>query len=680
MKPLCGIIALLLLLMLDISTVRAQREFNIWCFGDSAGLDFNDLVSGGPVPLPLTGMRAGEGSASVADRNTGELLFYSNGEIVWNREHQVMPDGSGLKAGFSSTQAALIVPVPGDSMRYYLFGSAHEATAGSSDGVVYSIIDMRADGGRGDVVLKNVPLIAPATEKLVAVPRCDGTGFWVITHTPGDDRFHAFAVTAAGVAATPVVSATGDTHRESRNWLAASPNGRMLAASVPFGRTELFDFDPCTGAVSNSRVLLQRHSGYGICFSPDNTRLYTISDSGASRLLQFDLTDDNRITLVTLFTVSPSLFNYPAAMQIGPDGRIYCGRGNMTWIGVIDRPNEAGLACNFIDSGQSLGGRNCFWGLPNVITGLYVPPHTSMSISDSALCAGACTEFSASVTGVATGVRWLFPGGMPASYEGEGPVRVCYDAPGVYTAKLIAANGFGADTTERLVTIEDGVPATALAAGTISGAPGEIIDIPVLVHAAVGEAVPVGSYMIRLRFNGTLLRPVGVDSTISMAYDGGECLVTLRGSGSGSGDTLCRLRMEVGLGNAETTRIEFDTVAWAAGCTEHQVMLPGEFQLTGVCREGSPRLFTDMPASALKSCIYDRGTGMIDVRYTTGGEPAQLVLTDILGRRVAGAALDDGVREERVMRFDATNIPAGMYFCMLHVAGRDESMVVHIRR
>src|SRR5687767_3429861 len=99
-------------------TAQAQRENNIWLFGFQAGLDFN---SG--VPVPITGKTATlEGSASIAHWRTGELLFYTDGDTIWDRTHRIMPNGGGLIGGLgTSSQAALIIPFPQDTNKYFVF-------------------------------------------------------------------------------------------------------------------------------------------------------------------------------------------------------------------------------------------------------------------------------------------------------------------------------------------------------------------------------------------------------------------------------------------------------------------------------------------------------------------------------------------------------------------------------
>src|SRR5688572_4629605 len=108
-----------LLLLLVSGTTFAQGEYNQWCFGNLSGLDFN---SGSPVSV-ASQVNTTEGSSSIADA-AGNLLFYSDGVTVWNKNHVPMPNGTGLNGGFSSTQSALIVSQPQTPDIYYLFTTA----------------------------------------------------------------------------------------------------------------------------------------------------------------------------------------------------------------------------------------------------------------------------------------------------------------------------------------------------------------------------------------------------------------------------------------------------------------------------------------------------------------------------------------------------------------------------
>src|SRR5262245_45104469 len=100
-----------------VQTASAQCEANNWYFGRYLGLGFN---SGSAIPLNDGMLNTTEGVATISDA-AGNLLFYTDGIKIWNRVHQVMPNGSGLFGNPSSSQSAVIVPKIGDPTRYYVF-------------------------------------------------------------------------------------------------------------------------------------------------------------------------------------------------------------------------------------------------------------------------------------------------------------------------------------------------------------------------------------------------------------------------------------------------------------------------------------------------------------------------------------------------------------------------------
>ena len=83
---------------------QPQRFYN-WYFGNRAGVNFS---SGAPVALTNGQIVTTEGCATISDA-TGNLLFYTDGVSVWNRNHAVMANGAGLFGHASSTQSAIIV-------------------------------------------------------------------------------------------------------------------------------------------------------------------------------------------------------------------------------------------------------------------------------------------------------------------------------------------------------------------------------------------------------------------------------------------------------------------------------------------------------------------------------------------------------------------------------------------
>ena len=80
---------------------KAQNRNSIWCFGDSAGINFSNINN----PVPFTSSVEGRGSCvSIADNN-GNLLFYSNTwmyiarTIVWNALDDTMTNSYPMGGG-----------------------------------------------------------------------------------------------------------------------------------------------------------------------------------------------------------------------------------------------------------------------------------------------------------------------------------------------------------------------------------------------------------------------------------------------------------------------------------------------------------------------------------------------------------------------------------------------------
>lgn len=157
---------------------QAQLEHRHWHFGFGAGLDMGTAT---PTALSNGALSTDEGVASIADAN-GQLLFYANGERIWDRSHAVMPNGGSLQGHYSS-QSVLIVPFPEDAQRYYVFTTpAMAGTYGGPDNLAYSVVDMTARDGLGDVMVLNQPLAGPVVEKLTATRHANGREVWVLAH------------------------------------------------------------------------------------------------------------------------------------------------------------------------------------------------------------------------------------------------------------------------------------------------------------------------------------------------------------------------------------------------------------------------------------------------------------------------------------------------------------------
>jgi sugar lactone lactonase YvrE len=94
---------------------------------------------------------------------------------------------------------------------------------------------------------------------------------------------------------------------------------------------EVFDFNPATGIVSNaiSLPMAAPNNGYGVCFSPDNSKFYiteAMPSSTTYQIYQYDLSSGNAATIIASrkFLGDVANRNYRVAdMQIAPDNKIY---------------------------------------------------------------------------------------------------------------------------------------------------------------------------------------------------------------------------------------------------------------------------------------------------------------------------------------------------------------------
>ncbi len=356
---------LFLLMMLSFRTsIQAQYylpQNRTWVMGNNVGLNFN---TNPPSVMQTVFSSGNEGCASVSDSN-GKLLFYTNGTRVWYADGTLMPAGDtiiGRSSTTSTTQGAVIIPDPGNPMRYYIFS----LTAVSNCKLYSNIVDMSLNNGKGDIDLnyayRGRLLKDSLTEKMIAARGCHDE-LWLLVHSENKSEFYSYHISPSGLNLTPVVSKAGNFPGGFylQGVMKLSPKGnRVLTcnfrATANLGRgLELFDFDINTGQLSNASIL-DSAVYYGGTFSPDGSKVYGQTTTG-SEVFQFDLSAAD--PSATKIRLGPS--GQYADMKIGPDGKIYFGAlvgspgyNNYRFMGRINYPDSAGLACQFQDSVTTL--------------------------------------------------------------------------------------------------------------------------------------------------------------------------------------------------------------------------------------------------------------------------------------------------------------------------------------
>lgn len=452
----------------------SQKQGNVWYFGNHAGLDFNNttplvLSDGNTYNNSIT--QRSEGTAVICD-SSGALLFYTNGEKIWNKDHQIMSNGNDLMGHMSSTQSSLIIPKPNTNNIFYLFTTDAFEDNFLQNGLRYSVIDMCLNNKLGGVVpnIKNILLLDTVSEKLTAIKHGNNVDYWVITHKHYSDAFYCYLITNNGITDT-IISHVGSFHPNGQGGagtaigqLKASPDGNKLAivnGNSSNSIAEYFSFDKNTGVVSNS-VSIQTNSAYnyyGVSFSPDNSKIYLscwLNDIG---VYQFNLNAGNGnpdSVRASKYQVSSNLYY---SIQLAVNNKIYLARSSQ-YVSVIDNPNNLGLQCNFIDSAIYLNSGSCSFGLPNFLDN-YLYDNTIVSQCDS--CAQfPDTKFNYSSnnltinfidqSGGITPNNWFWDFGDGSTSTEQNPQHA-YDSAGIYIVTFIACENLCCDTIIDTVTV-----------------------------------------------------------------------------------------------------------------------------------------------------------------------------------------------------------------------------------
>lgn len=482
----------LLILLLSCSSliVTAQKETEDWFLHSGNQMDFS---SGEPV-AGSSSLPNGIGSTSVNDNN-GNLLFTSNGDKVFNRNGQVMP--ALVSASLGATRPVLLsAPVPGSPGLHYLFYGVAPPVNGAAIAIKYALIDMNMAGGLGDLLSYNTVVDSGFGNYFTLIARSGTPDFWVVSHKNNTDSFYSRLVTAAGIAATPVLSRAGQGLDKTQNLyldMRPSHDGKLLgvfsqvlfpgifASSISF--VEVFHFNPTTGAIT-PKIKSVNTTGYysGLSqleFSPDNRLLYVSETAvvpnlqpcgfASSAIAQYNLcyTDSNTFTynkaiVGTSFTFCS--YVYHGRLQMGPDKKIYFPFTPSSNMRRLEHPNRIGTSARMNTAAVGFSGSLAY------TTPSFYHHYIEKAVKNNIIYTTACypNAWGFSVSNDAIGaVSWDF--GDPASGSANHSTLLqpqhSFSAPGFYTitAQLYSSNGQLIETITEQVEVKN--PAQRLLAG-----------------------------------------------------------------------------------------------------------------------------------------------------------------------------------------------------------------------
>lgn len=348
----------------------AQNLANIWYFGENAGLDFNkDTVA----PLTNGKLDTYEGTATICD-SIGQILFYTDGVTVFNRNHDTMLNGSGLLGDQSSGQSALIIKV--NERLYYITTTTSYS---GNDAARYSVVDMALDNGNGAVTSKNIKLFDKSNERQAAIQHENGRDYWLVMTQNHSNTIYLYLVSASGISLHNTIYLPAGKDDFGRGAIKFSNKGSYLAFAADVGIRQnnfilLYDFNTSTGVMSNPRSIDEPHV-YGLEFSPNEKYLYFVDyysvygEPSERRLYQCPVDSIKNASIKkTHKTLLDSKDFKFSSLQLGPDGKIYGSHGLMDpYVYVILRPNLEGVLCSYQGYAKELQGRPSRVGLPSFV-------------------------------------------------------------------------------------------------------------------------------------------------------------------------------------------------------------------------------------------------------------------------------------------------------------------------
>ncbi len=423
-----------------------------WLFGYQAGLNFNSGVPVYDNSADVNNTMLGNHEAIVSQCNAaGNLLFYSNGVTIWDKNHLMISNGIG--GDESSATGSMAIPNPANTNQYYLFNTS------LSNGLVYSIINI--SGTQASVVSNSNNVPTPAGyiqqngtlwsgEGITAIPSCNND-YWIIVHgkkAEYDNYIMVYKLSTAGLVFHSEQSLNSFNGYFST--IEASPNGKKVLVSEFVGNNMyLCDFNPVNGSFTGVTIL-PRERMYGTSFSPDSKLFYGIMET-TGEVFQYELAAPNVFlselkvgTLINTFSVKR------LGMQMGPDHKIYISR-NMQQMAVIHAPNERSTLsqpnlCFFDNNGPFLDALPASAGLPNMIDAKQIEFSSDTIYSTEERC--DTYTFSSNIC--ASSYSWNF--GDPSSGSANSasiasPTHV-FSGPGTY---LVTVTGNGVTLSQTII-------------------------------------------------------------------------------------------------------------------------------------------------------------------------------------------------------------------------------------
>lgn len=410
-----------------------------WHFGYNTSLRFEQDT----VIVDTSAIHSDESCTSISDIN-GNLLLYSDGITVWNKNHKIIGNGSGLLGHQSSSQGSVLLPFENRDSVFYLFTTDYQ---GNSNGLRYSkIIYFGNDSFQ--IVSKNNLLNTSVSEPIGAIIHRDNIRQWIMVRQFNGYDYYAFLLGRDGVIDCPVISKSSlyigkSTNPVSaQNQLAFSPKGDLFANCYYWhNKVDLFQFNKDNGKIHSGELLDNIRLPTGVSFSSNNEYLYIVERD--YNLLQFKTKNyRNNQSYKDLF-INSNVYGFKVALNLTIFDQLLTIQQGSQYYGRIASPNNPDSSCDYQIEGMPLGKAKWRYGLPNFNFSYFYTPSIDFSYDHN--CSNNSYSFEATDTFHAHEFLWRFRSNKKQlEYSGK-KVQVSLLDTGIWQVTLL---GTGANQTD----------------------------------------------------------------------------------------------------------------------------------------------------------------------------------------------------------------------------------------
>lgn len=326
---------ILYLFILSITVSSWGQINNHWQLGNS---DVN--FSNNPPTVNSTGAVTQYGNATMSDAD-GNLLFYTNGKTIWNKNHQIMQNDNSNSYSYYEVEAeqpVIILPYPGQN-KYYVITQVNDNIFGENLYLLnyrYMIVDFTTNP-LGQLQVLSTSQAGSTTyyfyDKLIYnndingevrqggltyAKKNSGNGYWIIL-TSNQNGLNCFSLDSSGFNETPIYSPLNDytTGTSVRTMFKFNTNNLLgILESTNFIGTDskfsTINFNNTTGVFSNHTLInninpLGQLNANGFEFSSDSQKVYFVGQD----LIVKDLSAPSVVgRKVTTLPTLPTIPNY----------------------------------------------------------------------------------------------------------------------------------------------------------------------------------------------------------------------------------------------------------------------------------------------------------------------------------------------------------------------------------